>query len=115
MLAMQVDLPYGTQTRRIKVPAGTQIIRSKHVAPLQDAHKAFNAALRSPIESPPLADLVRATDRVALVISDLTRPTPNHLLAPWLLEALITVPREQFVILVGNGSHRAMTTEELVQ
>jgi hypothetical protein len=112
---MQVDVPYATQTRRVKVPAGTQIIRSKHIAPLQDAHAAFKVALRRPIESEPLADLVRATDRVALVISDLTRPTPNHLLVPWLLEALNKVPREQFIILVGHGSHRAMTTEELVQ
>jgi nickel-dependent lactate racemase len=110
---MQVEVPYSTQTRRVKVPAGTQIIRSKHVAPLQDAHAAFKVALRGPIESEPLADLVRTTDRVALVISDLTRPTPNHLLVPWLLEALNKVPREQFIILVGNGSHRAMTTEEL--
>ena len=75
---------------------------------------AFDAALTAPIASAPLQDLVRPTDRVALVISDITRPTPNHLLVPWLLEFLHMVPREQFVILVGTGSHRAMPTPELV-
>jgi nickel-dependent lactate racemase len=85
------------------------------MAPLRDARAALDAALRAPIGSPPLTELVRPTDRVALVISDLTRPTPNHLLVPWLLEALHVVPPEQFVILVGTGSHRAMTSPELVR
>ena len=114
-MAMEVEIPYGTQMRGVRVPDSAQVARSKPVAPLQDARAAFNAALLAPIESPPLKDLVRPTDRVALVISDITRPTPNHLLVPWLLESLDMVPREQFVILVGNGSHRAMTTAELVQ
>lgn len=114
-MAMEVDIPYGTQTRRVTVPSGAQVIHSTHVAPLQDARAAFDAAVRAPIGSASLTDLVRPTDRVALVISDLTRPTPNHLLVPWLLETLNTIPREQFVILVGTGSHRAMTTEELME
>jgi lactate racemase len=114
-MAMEVEIPYGTQMRRVSVPDGAQVARSKSVAPLQDARAAFYAALTAPIASPPLQDLVRPTDRVALVISDITRPTPNHLLVPWLLESLHMVPREQFVILVGTGSHRAMTTPELVQ
>ena len=114
-MAMEVEIPYGTQMRRVSVPDGAQVARSKAVAPLQDARAAFDAALTAPIASAPLQDLVRPTDRVALVISDITRPTPNHLLVPWLLESLHMVPREQFVILVGTGSHRAMTTPELVQ
>ena len=85
-MAMEVDIPYGALTRRITVPASTQVVRSKPLAPLQDARTTFDAALRAPIASAPLADLVRPTDRVALVISDLTRPTPNHLLVPWLLK-----------------------------
>jgi nickel-dependent lactate racemase len=59
--------------------------------------------------------MTRPAAQVAIVISDITRPTPNHLLVPWILETLAFVPREHFVILVGNGSHRAMTTSELVQ
>lgn len=112
---MEVELPYGTWTRRVTVPDYTLVVRSKPLAPLPDARAAFGTALRAPIEAAPLVDLVRPTDHVALVISDLTRPTPNHLLVPWLLEALDHVPREQFVILVGTGSHRAMTLPELVQ
>ena len=112
-MAMEVDIPYGAQPPNITVPTGTQVVRSKALAPLEDARTTFDSALRAPIASAPLVDLVRPTDRVALVISDVTRPTPNHLLVPWLLEALDWVPRKQFVIMVGNGSHRAMTNDEL--
>ncbi|MGO8946890.1 MAG: nickel-dependent lactate racemase [Ktedonobacterales bacterium] len=112
-MAMEVDVPYGAGTRRITVPSGTRVLRSKTLPPLQDARVTCDAALRAPTESAPLLDLVSPTDRIALVVSDITRPTPNHLLVPWLLKALAKVPREQFVILVGNGSHRAMTHDEL--
>ena len=112
-MAMEVDVPYGAGTRRITVPSGTQVLRSKTLPPLEDARATFDVAVRAPIAAASLLDLVRPTDRVALVVSDITRPTPNHLLVPWLLEALARVPREQFVILVGNGSHRAMTHDEL--
>ncbi len=115
MAMLEVDVPYGALSRRITVPDGTKVLRSKPLAPLPDARAAFDAALRAPIASTPLVDLVRSTDRVALVISDITRPTPNHLLVPWLLETLDQIPREQFTILVGNGSHRAMTAQELTQ
>ena len=80
--------PTAPLSRQITVPAGTQVVRSKPLAPLVDARATFDAAVRAPIASAPLLDLVRPTDRVALVISDLTRPTPNHLLVPWLLETL---------------------------
>jgi nickel-dependent lactate racemase len=112
---MEVEVPYGLETRRVSVPEHAQVARSKPLNPLPDTKAALDAALRAPILAAPLTDLVRPTDRVALVISDVTRPTPNHLLVLWLLEALDYVPREQFVILVGSGSHRATTHNELVR
>ena len=112
---MEVEVPYGTHMRRVTVPDDARVARSNPLAPLPDARAAFDAALRVPVAVPLLHDLVRSSDRVALVISDLARPTPNHLLVSWLLGAPDCVPRERLVILVGNGSHRAMTHDELVR
>lgn len=112
---MKVSLPYGNTQLSITVPANATILHSRHTPVLEDEHAAFLAALRSPTGSPPLAELVRPDARIAIVISDITRPTPNHLLVPWLLEALAHIPRSQFVILNGTGSHRANTREELIQ
>jgi lactate racemase len=112
---MEILLPYGTQQRRINVPDRSVVIRSHAALPLPDPHAAFDEAVRDPVNTASLASLVRSTDRVAIAISDITRPTPNHLLVPWILETLAFVPREQCAILIGNGSHRAMTRTELVQ
>jgi nickel-dependent lactate racemase len=112
---MKVSLSYGTQHRHISVPEDALVVRSPTTLPLADPHAAFDEAVKAPLGTTALADMVRPQDRVAIAISDITRPTPNHLLVPWLLEILAFLPRAQFVILVGNGSHRAMTHAELVQ
>ncbi len=112
---MEISLPYGMQQRQISVPESTVVIRSHAAMPLPDPHAAFAEAVHAPLGTASLASLIRSTDRVAIAISDITRPTPNHLLVPWILETLAFVPREQCAILVGNGSHRAMTRAELVQ
>jgi lactate racemase len=112
---MKVSLPYGSTQLTVDVPANATILRSRHIPALADEHAAFLASLDSPIGSAPLTQLVRSGDRIAIVISDITRPTPNHLIVPWLLEALAHIPRSQFVILNGTGSHRGNTREELIQ
>ena len=56
--------------------------------PLEDPAAAVRAALRAPIEAPPLADLAEPGQRAVIVTSDLTRPVPNRLLLEALLEML---------------------------
>ncbi|HEY4386793.1 MAG TPA: nickel-dependent lactate racemase [Ktedonobacteraceae bacterium] len=112
---MKIAVPYGSTQVPLILPEQTTVIRSQHTTSLADERAAFLSALQTPIASEPLARLVRATDRVAIIISDITRPTPNERMVPWLLEELAFVPRSQFVILNGTGSHRANTREELIR
>ncbi len=49
------------------------------------------------------------------MIADITRPSPSERLVPWIMQELAHVPRENFVIINGTGSHRANTQAELVQ
>lgn len=110
----KVELAYGKNGLTIEVPDDAMVIEPRHLAGLAYEKGAVLHALRHPIGTPPLREMVKPTDRVAIVISDITRPTPNHKLVPWLLEELSAVPRENFVIINGLGSHRANTREELV-
>ena len=110
-----VKLAYGKLGLELPVPDDAQVIEPKHLEALADEAGAVFAALRSPIGTLPLKDLVKATDTVSIVISDITRPTPNHKLVPWLLQELNHVPQAQFVIINGLGSHRANTRDELIQ
>lgn len=111
---MQVHIPYGTGRLPLTLPEQTTVLSPRYPAPLADEHGAFLDALSHPIDSKPLAERVRPQDRIAIVISDITRPTPNERMIPWLLEALAHIPRSQFVIINGTGSHRANTREELI-
>jgi len=60
-----------------------------------------------------LKDLVRSSDKVAIVIPDITRPLPSERLLPWIFEELHHVPKDQFVIVNGTGSHRPTPEMEL--
>ncbi len=110
-----ISLAYGKTGLNIMVPDRAVIIEPRHLPGLTDEKSAVQQALRHPIGTSPLKDLVTASDTVAIVISDMTRPTPNDKLVPWLLEELSHVPKENFVIINGLGSHRDNTKEELVQ
>jgi nickel-dependent lactate racemase len=112
---MKVSVPYGSTQLTVDVPENATVLHSHHVPPLSNERAAFLASLHSPIGSAPLAQRVRAQDRIAIVISDITRPTPNQRIVSWLLEELSFIPRSQFVILNGTGSHRANTRDELIQ
>ncbi|WP_026074281.1 nickel-dependent lactate racemase [Brevibacillus massiliensis] len=112
---MKTTLMYGKEGLTIEVPDHAVLVEPRHLPGLADERAAVLKALREPIGTPPLREMVKETDKVAIVISDITRPTPNHKLVPWLIEELSHVPRENFIIINGTGTHRDQTREEFVQ
>jgi nickel-dependent lactate racemase len=104
----KLHLQYGTEGIELATDApNLTVLEPKFVPGLPDERKAFAGAVR------PLRDLIRAGDRTAIVIPDLTRPLPSERLLPWLFEELAHVPAENFVIVNGTGTHRPNTREEL--
>ena len=94
------------------------VIEPRFVAGLADPQQALAQAVRAPIKSPPLRDLVAPGDRIGVVFSDVTRPTPSHLILPVILEELssvLDVPSERQNITLFNalGTHRSNTEAEL--
>ena len=79
--------------------------------PLPDPRAAFMEACARPMDALPLRDLVRPSDRVVIVTSDRTRPVPNHLLIPWILDLLPTP--ENVTVLIGTGSHQVATQKDI--
>lgn len=112
---MKVALAYGRGRLTIEVPEYTSVIAPRQLPGLDNERAAFDAAVRAPIGTAPLRELARASDTVAIVIADITRPSPSERLVPWIMAELAHVPRENFVIINGTGSHRANTREELIQ
>jgi nickel-dependent lactate racemase len=112
---MTADLAYGKERFPLVLERGLaewHVIRPTQEPPLAEAREAFRTACRNPIGSPPLRDVVKPGERVAIVTSDGTRPAPNRILLPWLIEEL-GVPLEDITVLIGTGTHRANTEDEL--
>lgn len=110
----KVQMAYGKGSITLSVPDDAVVIEPHHLDGLAYEKGSVLQALRHPIGTPPLREMVKKDDTVAIVISDITRPTPNHKLVPWLIEELAHVPRSNFVVINGLGSHRANTREELI-
>ena len=109
----RVVLQYGRTGLDVQIPgANVTVVEPRFVPGLPDEAAAFRDAMRTPIGRPPLREIVRATDRVAVLIPDHTRPLPRERLLPWLFAELDHVPAKNFVIINGTGSHRANTPAE---
>ena len=99
---MNVNLAYGRNGLTVKLPdsAETTILNPRFVPGLEDETATMLDALRNPIESPPLRDLVSSGDQIAVVFSDITRPQPRERMLPVLLDELSgTVPDEQILLI----------------
>ncbi len=111
---MQVTLAYGKQGLPVQLPdRNVTVIEPRQVPGLPDEAAALRAAMREPIGTPPLRELVSSRDRVVVVFSDITRPMPSDRVLPVLLQELAHVPREQITLIGALGTHRSNTEEEL--
>jgi nickel-dependent lactate racemase len=112
---MHVELAYGHNGLTVELPDQTHLVQSRFVPGLPDEPAALRHALREPIGSPPLANLVKPGDTVAIVHSDITRPTPNDRMLPILLAELDAagVSRADITLLNALGTHRPQTDAEL--
>ena len=84
-------------------------------APATDLVGETQRALREPVGTPGLAELARGKKRVALLVDDVTRPTPAARILPVVLDELHRrgLGPEQVTIIAALGSHRPMSEQEL--
>jgi nickel-dependent lactate racemase len=113
--AMRINLAYGRHGLTVTLPDSVDVFSPRFLPGLPDEIKALRGALRNPIGSAPLAELVKPGDRVVVVHTDITRATPNDRILPVLLDELETVgiAQEYITFLNGLGTHRQQTKAEL--
>jgi lactate racemase len=113
--AMDIKLAYGRNGLTVTLPDTVDVLGPRFIPGLMDETAALRGALRSPIGSAPLAELVKPGDNVVVVHTDITRATPNDRILPVLLEELelTGISRENITLLNGLGTHRSQTEAEL--
>jgi nickel-dependent lactate racemase len=97
-----------------ETPGFVGVLEASEPEPLFDPLTAVVSSLRGPIGSPSLAEIARGRRSACIVISDITRPVPNPLILPPILDVVeqAGLPRSAVTILIATGGHRPSTEEE---
>ena len=113
---MRVRLDYGTDGLEVELPEPrTTIIEPIVRSAVADPHATLVEAIRSPLDRAPLGELVRAGQKVAISVCDITRAQPRREMLHALFEEMPQVRAEDVTILIATGTHRANTDVELEQ
>jgi nickel-dependent lactate racemase len=110
---MGVEVPLGDGHVDLTLDGSVTVARPPGGDPV-DVRERAQLAVAEP-HGPRLAAQVDPGDDVGIVVTDLTRATPDAVLLDALLAELERggVPREQVTVVVGLGLHRPMTDDEL--
>ena len=81
----------------------------------KDVRELTKNSLKNPIRAKALKDSLSPSDKVAIVVEDLTRASPKKIILETLLEELNAVhtPTESIAVIIALGTHRGLTPEEL--
>ncbi len=112
---MQYQLRFGDGAKNFSLPGKAKVLLPRKTKPLPDPQKAIRKALANPIGSPPFSDRMRTGGKVAIVVNDETRLARTELFLPILVDELnrLGVKDSRIFAVVSNGTHRAMTDEEI--
>ena len=85
--------------------------------PVDDLSGKINQSLQKPLGRPSLAQLLNKTQKIALIIDDLTRPTPVQELAGPILAALADagISDQQVTGIVATGLHPPLSQEQMLK
>lgn len=85
------------------------------MTPVQDVKGAVEASLHRPLGTSRLRELVKPGQRVAIVVTDITRKLPEEIILPLLIDELAAggIRKMDVTAVVATGTHRPNTAEEL--
>ncbi len=108
---------YGDEDITLAFPENWEVtmVAPKDAPKLSDA--AIEAAFGQPIGTPRIAEMARGKSSAAIIVDDLSRPTPAATVIPFLLRELTQagIPQSEIRFVVGGGSHRPLTDDEVAK
>jgi nickel-dependent lactate racemase len=109
----EITIPYGKSSLTFSVPDSVQIDRVEPV-PVPAASEPLalvKQALHQPVGNVRLADF-KGAQTAAIAINDKTRPVPNDVLLPPLLEQLASIGVKDTTLIIATGTHPMMPPEQ---
>src|SRR5262245_60707149 len=116
---MNVRFAFGKTGLELRLPDrySYKLLEARSAAPLLNWQQTLIRALDAPIARPALEQLAAGKRSAAISVCDITRPAPNRLILPHVLERLnrAGIAREAVTILIATGLHRPATESEIVE
>ena len=91
-----------------------EVLRGEDCPEISPYRESIRESLRNPVNCKPLKEAVKRGEKVVIVTSDGTRPVPHRDIIPEIISEL-DIPYEDITIIIGTGSHRGNTAEELME
>ena len=113
----EIEFPFGKGfvTLSLDLKPAAEVLLPELVPGVADELAAIRSSVSRPIGSGQLQDLARGKNSVAIVINDITRPSPTEAMLTVLVEKLAEadVPPSNISVLVATGNHVPPTEEDL--
>lgn len=117
---MKIKLNYGKGKIALSVPDRKliSVVQPNCSPPVDDPQQEVHSALIAPIGIEPLSEHIRkrkGNPNIVITIEDHTRPVPNEIILPPIIEELKRggVPEEQITLVVATGTHRKLNEKEI--
>jgi lactate racemase len=110
---MKVKLDYGTTGLVAEFPEHATVIEPIYIPPVPDAMSTLRSAIRSPIGTRPLKDLVKPGQKIGISVCDITRAQPRQIMLEALFSEMSGVRLEDVTIFIATGTHRRNNDQEI--
>ncbi|WP_406677878.1 nickel-dependent lactate racemase [Moorella sp. ACPs] len=112
------SVPNGKKMVEFEIPDGVDVtvVASRKLPVLPDAERAIREAVANPIGSRRLQAMVQPGQKVAIIVTDITRKLPEDIILSVLIEELLAggISLDDITVVVATGTHRPNSREELV-
>ena len=117
MSELTIKLPYGGKYIKCKIPERNLLIiaKPKLSPPLENPKEYIREIVRKAISELDIESKVKRDSKMAIAVTDSTRPTPNYIIVPIMLEEFgkLGVKEENTVVLIATGMHSPDSPEEI--
>ncbi|MFZ2658346.1 MAG: nickel-dependent lactate racemase [Victivallales bacterium] len=116
---MNMKFLYGRKEIELSVPDDSMVYSSKFPEPEKIDSETVLESVMNPAGSKPLVELLKghAKGKVAIAVSDITRPIPYSRFLPELLGEIksANIAEKDIVIIIATGMHRPSTKKERLE
>lgn len=111
-----VELKYESSKVKVDIPDSNlySILNPEDLPEVKDPLQEVKDAIKNPIGSISLKEMARGKKNIVILASDISRPSPSHILVPPIIAELreAGVCYDNITVVFGLGYHRKHTEEE---